>query len=306
MVGNNGDADAENVVVVDTLPAFLDITGVAVSPLGPSVTIGTNTVTIGFDTLSPGEDYIVTISTVVNGLASPPGGTNIAELTTDSADDNPDNNEASATIAIVAPGEPEAPATGFTPGRRTVLPPAPKDLPYVSYGDLWLEIPALRVETPILGVPRSRAGWEVTWLWDQAGYLNGTAFPTWSGNSVITAHVTLPDGTVGPFAGLERLRYGDLVVIHGWGLGHIYEIREVDVVAADDPSIFRHEERPWVTLLTCYDYDERLGAYRLRVAAHAVLLAIEQDGTPSEWNYGASGLPGGSTLPKAQSGLESR
>jgi LPXTG-site transpeptidase (sortase) family protein len=292
-VRNNGDADAENVVVEDVLPAFLDITGVAVSPLGPSVTIVGNTVTIGFGTLTPTDLYTVTISTVVNALASPPGGTNIATLTTDSDDDNLDNNEASAPLAIVVPGEPEAPATGFQPGRLTVLPSAPSDQPYVSYGDLSLEIPALDVEAQIVGVPRSRGGWEVAWLWDQAGYLNGTAFPTWPGNSVITAHVTLPDGTDGPFAGLERLRYGDVVILYGWGLRYVYAIREVDLVEADDPSIFRHEERTWVTLLTCYDYDAEVGAYRLRVAAHAVLLAIEQDGVPSGWNYDASGLPPG-------------
>jgi YD repeat-containing protein len=89
------------------------------------------------------------------------------------------------------------------------------------------------------------------------------------------------------------------VIIHGWGLRYIYGIREVDVVAADDPSIFRHEERTWVTLLTCYDYDEESEAYRLRVAAHAVLLRIEQDGTPSEWSYDASGLPIGAKMQSA-------
>jgi LPXTG-site transpeptidase (sortase) family protein len=231
--------------------------------------------------VAPSDVYTVTITTLVNSLATPPGGTNIATLTTTSPDADLDNNEDSATLTIVGPGAAQAPGTGFAPGRLTYLPPPLPDPPYVSYGDLRLEIPSMGVDIPILGVPRADARWDVTWLWNEAGYLNGTAFPTWSGNSVITAHVSLPDGNEGPFAGLDQLRYGQQVILHGWGLRYIYEIREVDLVPADDPSIFRHEERAWVTLVTCYDYDEEAGSYRLRVAAHAVLVAIEQDDTPS-------------------------
>jgi LPXTG-site transpeptidase (sortase) family protein len=307
VVTNNGNADADNVVVTDLLPTFLDITGVVVSPSGPAVTIAGSTVTIDFGTLAPSDVYTVAITTVVNSLATPPGGTNIATLTTTSEPDaDPDNNQASATLTIVVPGAPEAPGTGFAPGRLTVLPPAPPAHSYASYGDLWLEIPALGVEIPIVGVPGSAADWDVTWLWDRAGYLNGTAFPTWPGNSVITAHVSLPSGSEGPFAGLERLRYGQAVIIHGWGLRHIYEIRGVNLVTADDPSIFRHEERPWVTLVTCYGYDEGLATYRWRVAAHAVLVAIEQDDGPSAGQPAYAGQQADAGRPKAQSGLRPR
>jgi len=301
-VTNNGDADADNVMVTDELPLFLSITEVVVAPSGPPVTILGNTVTVDFDTLSPTEVYTVTITTIVNSLASPPGGTNIATLTTDSPDADPDNNQASATLMIVLPGAPEAPGTGFAPGRLTVLPSLPSDWAYATYGELRLEIPALGVEMPILGIPRTASGWDVTWLWDQAGYLNGTAFPTWSGNSVITGHVSLPDGSEGPFAGLEQLRFGQAVIIHGWGLRHIYEIRGVDLVTAEDPTIFRHEERPWVTLLTCYGYDEWRDTYRLRVAAHAVLVSIEVDDVPSGGQPASTPRLSWSGRPKGRSG----
>jgi LPXTG-site transpeptidase (sortase) family protein len=281
VVSNNGNASAANVEVTDTLPSFLDITGVVVAPPGPGVTVVGNTITIDFGTVAPNDVYTVTITTLVNSLATPPGGTNIATLTTTSPDADPDNNQDSAELTIVVPGAPQAPGTGFSPGRITYLPLPLPDPPYISYGDLRLEIPSMGVDIPILGVPRTDTGWDVTWLWDEAGYLNGTAFPTWSGNSVITAHVSLPDGNEGPFAGLDRLRYGEQVILHGWDLRYIYEIREVDRIPADDPSIFRHEDRSWVTLVTCYGYDEEAGSYRLRVAAHAVLVAIEQDDAPS-------------------------
>lgn len=238
-----------------------------------------NTVTIDFGTLSPGETYTVTISTVVNGLASPPGGANLATLTTTSPDDDPTNNQASAAIAILPPRVPEAPQTGFAPGRITFLPPAPATYPYQSYGDFWLEIPALGVRLRILGVPQTASGWDVTWLHDQAGYLHGTAFPTTTGNSVITAHVWLASGKKGPFYGLEGMRYGQNVILHAWGLRYIYSVREVDLVTPRDPSIFRHEERPWITLVTCRDYDEMRAIYHQRVAVHAVLVAIEEEQT---------------------------
>ncbi len=81
------------------------------------------------------------------------------------------------------------PKTGFTPGHVTRLPAQPDELKYTSYSDLELEIPSLGVKLPVVGVPRSGDSWDVSWLNDQAGWLEGSVFPTWDGNSVLTAHV---------------------------------------------------------------------------------------------------------------------
>ena len=59
---------------------------------------------------------------------------------------------------------------------------------YHTYDNILLEIPALDVQTDIIGVPVSAEGWDLTWLGGQAGWLQGTAFPTWEGNSVLTGH----------------------------------------------------------------------------------------------------------------------
>jgi LPXTG-site transpeptidase (sortase) family protein len=172
------------------------------------------------------------------------------------------------------------PETGFAPGEVAQLPPQPAALAYLDYGDLWIEIPSLGVSTEIVGVPSSGGGWDVRWLGDEAGYLNGTAFPTWMGNSVITAHVVLPSGLPGPFADLKALRFGDQVVIHAWGLRHTYEIQDVDLVSPSDRQVFRHEQQSWLTLVTCHGYDEREASYRWRVAARAVLVGIDAEGSP--------------------------
>ena len=100
------------------------------------------------------------------------------------------------------------------------------------------EIPKLGLQTSIIGVPQSGGSWDVSWLGEAAGYLNGTAFPTWAGNSVITAHDTLPSGLAGPFADLKSLRFGDRVIVHGWGERYIYEVRELDLVSPADRQIF--------------------------------------------------------------------
>ena len=272
-VFNNGNAPADNVQLTDVIPAFLDISSVGVVPAGPTVSIVGQIITIDFGTVDPSESWTITVTTIVNSSATPPGGTNDVSLTTDSVDEDPDNNIDSATITIFT----IIPETGFAPNEITELPGQPLSKAFRDYSDLWLEIPSLGVETEIVGVPLLEDGWDVSWLWDRAGYLHGTAFPTWSGNSVITGHVVLPSGQAGPFASLRTARFGDQVIVHAWGMQYVYEIRELRYVLPDDGRVFDHQEFSWITLVTCQSYDEALDEYRLRVAVGAVLVAIEQD-----------------------------
>jgi hypothetical protein len=75
---------------------------------------------------------------------------------------------------------PELTKTGFPPGMLTTLPPQPPGKAYTDLGELWLEIPSLKVKIPIVGVPLTENGWDVSWLSGQAGWLEGTTFPTWN------------------------------------------------------------------------------------------------------------------------------
>ena len=103
---------------------------------------------------------------------------------------------------------PELPDTGFAPGQVTPIMPQPADLVYDSSDDMRLVIPALDLDLTIVGVPLSPDGWNLTWLGSQAGYLEGTAYPTLPGNTGITAHVYSADGLPGPFVDLETLDLG--------------------------------------------------------------------------------------------------
>lgn len=180
----------------------------------------------------------------------------------------------------LTPGSPSLnafalPATGFAVGRTTTL--SSPSVAYNALGDLWLEIPRLGVKMPIVGVPQAVNGnWDVSWLGNNAGWLQGTAFPTWSGNSAITGHVWGADNKAGPFLSINTLWYGDRISVHAWGQEYVYEVRSVSQVEPNaTTSAFQHKDVPWLTLITCRSYDEASDAYRYRVLVQAVQVTIK-------------------------------
>ena len=169
------------------------------------------------------------------------------------------------------------PQTGFAPGVVTQLPIQGLSEMYQQYNFVSLEIPSLEVEAPIVGVPVSQDGWNLAWLGNQAGWLHGTAFPSWAGNSAITAHVFDANGQPGLFNNLNQLKWGDKVIVHAYGQAYVYEVRTVKkhVRPDDTSSVFEHEDYPWLTLITCRGYDEESDSYRWRVVVQAVQTTID-------------------------------
>jgi len=173
------------------------------------------------------------------------------------------------------------PVTGFTPNVVTTLPEQPASSAYSST-DVWLEIPSLGVNMPVVGVPRTKEGWDVSWLWSEAGWLAGSAFPGWDGNSVLTSHVTLPNGKAGPFSALGTLKWGNKIIIHAYGISYVYEVRQNRTVTPYDSSVFKHENESWLTLITCKNYNETTDTYTNRVAVRAVLINTREDAGPKK------------------------
>jgi LPXTG-site transpeptidase (sortase) family protein len=170
------------------------------------------------------------------------------------------------------------PSTGFAPGVVTVLPEQPADKAYFDTGGVSLEIPRLGINTSIVGIPQADDGsWDVSWLWQQTGWLQGTAYPTLAGNAAITGHVYLPNGKPGPFVDVNKLAYGDKVIIHANGKKYTYEVRENKTVRPNDTSVLKNESKAWITLLTCLGYNEADNSYASRVAVRAVLLTVEAE-----------------------------
>jgi LPXTG-site transpeptidase (sortase) family protein len=144
--------------------------------------------------------------------------------------------------------------------------------------DIWLEIPKLGVKMTIVGVPRTKDGWDVTWLNQNAGWLDGSAFPTWNGNSVLTGHVWDALNRPGPFVHLMDLKYGDQIKIHAFGQVYIFEVTENSKISPLGTStVFKHAEKPVLTLVTCEDYKEKSETYSSRRMVRAVLVSVTNE-----------------------------
>ncbi|MBT3321766.1 MAG: sortase [Anaerolineae bacterium] len=167
------------------------------------------------------------------------------------------------------------PSTGFQHGRVTALPKQPAAKAYAET-EMLLEIPKLDVSMPIVGVPQSDSGWDVTWLNNSAGYLVGSAFPTWAGNTVITAHVWDVHNQPGIFSDLKTLGYGDQVQIQAWGQTYTYEVRESKLVTTKNVNaVLQSSDYDWLTLVTCEFYNPFTGDYLFRRAVRAVLVSVK-------------------------------
>ncbi|MPN10621.1 hypothetical protein SDC9_157916 [bioreactor metagenome] len=166
----------------------------------------------------------------------------------------------------------QEPETGFAPGVTTKLPLQPLTEIYQAYSDMTVQIPALTSTVPVVGIPQSGNTWDITWLGENLGWLNGTAFPGSEGNSVLVGHVYLANGLSGPLAALETLKWGDQILIKNGKQTLVYAVTSVNYVKPNDPSIFKHADSPVLTLVTCKGYDEETGHYRWRVVVKAKLI----------------------------------
>ena len=175
---------------------------------------------------------------------------------------------ASASTAV------SLPATGFAMGSVSPLALQPAEKSYSNNG-MVLEIPALGVDLSIVGVPLIDGAWDVSWLSDEAGYLYGTAYPTWKGNTLITGHVWTAANQPGPFSQLKNLHYGDLVKIHSGNSTYIYEVHDTRLHKTNNVSLVAsHEELDWLTLITCEEYQETDQSYAFRRIVRAVLIEV--------------------------------
>ena len=138
-----------------------------------------------------------------------------------------------------------------------------------------IEIPVLGVNAPIVGVPINNDQWNTEWLGAQVGWLHGSAFPGWLGNSYLAAHNYLPSGLPGPFEQIEKLSWGDEIILHAYGAKSVYAVRSVEWVSPTNKQVLTHEDAAWLTLVTCDNFDEATDAYQYRVIVRAVLVDVQ-------------------------------
>jgi LPXTG-site transpeptidase (sortase) family protein len=171
-----------------------------------------------------------------------------------------------------ATGEFIIPVTGFAPGMVTQLDSYSQSV--YDTTSLILQIPVLKVNTSIVGVESRQGSWDVSWLQNQVGWLNGTAYPTWKGNSVLTGHVVNADGKPGVFSKLKSLGVGEYIFVSSSGYRYTYKVVSNEVVQPNDASVMKHADKSFLTLITCDAYDEQSGTYLRRVAIGAILVDV--------------------------------
>jgi len=182
-----------------------------------------------------------------------------------------------AAVLITVTPLPLPPLTGFPAGEITKLSLQPSTNTYNKTNDLTIEIPKLGIDTQVVGIPVSSEGWDITWLGNDVGWLNGSAYPTWNGNSVLTGHLYDSNGQPGVFKDLNQLKWGDKVIILIGSEKFTFEVQEViSLVRPNDlKTIMVHREQPWLTLVTCQGYDPETKTYRYRYIVRAVLVKVE-------------------------------
>jgi len=112
-------------------------------------------------------------------------------------------------------------------------------------------------------------------LTNQICYLEGTTFPSWEGNTSLTAHVTFVDRLPVPFANLDKASRSS----YTFGVNATCTNEEVRL---NDFRPLKHEDYEWFTLITNDDYNENLKTYLKRTVVRAVLVKIEEiESSPS-------------------------
>jgi uncharacterized repeat protein (TIGR01451 family) len=131
-VTNNGPGTAEDVVVTDPIPNYLDV--IEATTTSGDVSSNGRTVIVTIGDVHAGDEVTIRIRVRVNERAEPPGGRNSVSLTTSSPGDDPSNNSSDATFNIVGPATPTVPA--LTPVLTPVATPVtPAILPVTGTAD---------------------------------------------------------------------------------------------------------------------------------------------------------------------------
>jgi len=167
------------------------------------------------------------------------------------------------------------PITGFAPEQVTQLPTQPADKAYKSLGELRIEIPTLGINFPIVGAAINKNGWDLTWLRNSVAYLEGSAYPTLEGNTVLTAHVTDANNNLGPFSDIKGMQLSQKIYIHINGQVYVYQVQENrKLLPTSISTVFKHEDYDWITLVTCEDYNAKTGLYQYRRMVRAILISV--------------------------------
>jgi LPXTG-site transpeptidase (sortase) family protein len=136
-------------------------------------------------------------------------------------------------------------------------------------------IPSLKVNAPVESKPYSELTWDLTNLGQNVAALDDIPNLTSENNIVFAGHVTVRNGSHGPFRYLWKLNPGEEIILYDDNLIYTYVVREQVLVYPEESSVLNDTSQPQLTLITCNTWDEETLSYLRRLVVFADLKKVE-------------------------------
>ena len=195
----------------------------------------------------------------------------------------PEKNPEPAPVETESPlpKEPNQPQASSDPvaaelNARAVKPrqkPLPADQPDKSFERI--VIPSLKINAPVIPKPYSELSWDLTNLGQDVALLGDIPNQTAANNVVMAGHVTVFDGSNGPFRYLWKLAPGDQIMLEEGNTSFTYVVRDQFLVYPEDSAVLEDSQTPQLTLITCTTWDEETLSYLRRRVIVADLVDVE-------------------------------
>lgn len=138
-----------------------------------------------------------------------------------------------------------------------------------------LVIPSLKLNVAVVSKPYKDLSWDLTTLGQDIAQLDDIPNQTTDNNIVLAGHVTVYDGSHGPFRYLWRLNPGDTILLKDESYIYTYTVREQLLVYPDEAAIIADSAKPQLTLITCTTWNEESLSYLRRRVIIADLENVE-------------------------------
>lgn len=179
---------------------------------------------------------------------------------------------------FLSPDEPEklpdypVPTPEFTP---TAAPGEPQpDTSSVVH----ITIPSIGVDTVVKYVPFDGLTWMIGGLRQEVAWMGDTSWPGLGGNTGLAGHITLHNGSDGPFRHLADLLPGQEVIVYTENNVYTYKVREQVLVDPYDLSVVQPSSGSQLTLITCAAWDKEMKTYQRRLIVYSDLVDTKPRG----------------------------
>ena len=136
-------------------------------------------------------------------------------------------------------------------------------------------IPTLKINTSVVSKPYSELSWDLTTLGQDVAFLRNIPNQNSENNVIMAGHVTVRNGSNGPFRYLWKLVPGDQVRLQDDNFTYIYVVQEQVLVYPDETAVLEDSQTPQLTLITCTTWDEETLSYLRRRVIIADLERVE-------------------------------